>query len=462
MTALTQSTGRGTWRDLWALARHQLAHIDRAGWRRFWVALFGLSVSFFLALYSTALRETNHPAAAAAMAIVSLLIAFIVAIRIVPYLAKRTALERWMMKVEYEFTREGLVYFLMIMLIAGAALNTGNNLLFIILANLLAGILLSGVLSAIVLSQLELDFSLPEHVFAERPMISRLTVENFKWVLPSFSLTLSARDPQKDKRRRLALPADRQILDAPVYVPYIPHRSSVTQHVELTFPHRGRYTQDGFRVSTKFPFGLLRKAHDVAARQEILVLPNVQPTEEFYEILPLIGGEIESYLKGRGHDLYAIRDYQESDSARHVDWKATAKAQQLKVREFTREDERRLVLVFDGSLAAKDEKALRQFEKGVNFCACLAWHFYEIDAQMQFLADGFETPMSPAGEIIYPVLEKLALIEPTLASTDSLANLESRIATAAMGFHIVITSRTRGAIPTNLWGSSYLVFMDSL
>ncbi len=462
MAALNPSTGRGTWHDLQALARYKLTHIDREGWRRFWTALFGLGVAFLLALYSTALHASNHPAEAAATAFLSLLIAFFVAIKIVPHLVRRTALQRWMMKVEYEFTREGIVYFLVILLIAGAALNTGNNLLFIILANLLAGILLSGILSAIVLSQLELDFSLPEHVFAERPMISRLTVENLKWVFPSFSLTLSARDPQKGERQQDVLSAARQILDAPVYVPYIPHRASVTQHVELAFPRRGRYTQDGFRVSTKFPFGLLRKSHEVVARQEILVLPNVQPTEEFYEILPLIGGEIESYLKGRGHDLYAIRNYEESDSARHVDWKATAKAQQIKVREFTREDERRLVLVFDGSLTARDGRTLRQFEKAVNFCACLAWHFYEIDAQMQFLAEGFETPMAPAGEIIYPVLEKLALVEPNVDSAASLADLESRIASSARGFHIVITSRPRGSIPTRLWGSSYLVFMDSL
>ena len=462
MAAISQSTGQGLWRELWSQARYQMAHIDRAGWRRFWLALFGLGVSFFLALYSTALREAGHTDGAVAAAAMSLLLAAIVAVKIVPYLARRTALERWMMKVEYEFTREGVVYFLIIMVIAIAGLNTGNNLLFIILANLLAAILLSGILSAIVLSQLELDFALPEHVFAERPLISRLTVQNLKWVFPSFSLTLSARDLRKGKRQRTALPAPRQILDAPVYVPYIPHRSSVTQHVELTFPRRGRDTQDGFRVSTTFPFGLLLKAHEVTARQEILVLPNVQPTEEFYEILPLIGGEIESLLKGRGHDLYAIRDYHESDSARHVDWKATAKAQQLKVREYTREDERRLVLVFDGTLPAGDERALAQFEKGVNFCACLAWHFYEIDAQMQFLAEGFETPMSPAGEVIYPVLEKLALIEPQANTAASMADLEGRIASAARGFHIVITSRPRGSIPTDLWGSSYLVFMDSL
>jgi hypothetical protein len=441
--------------------REQMARVDGTAWRRFWGALAGLTLSFFLALYSTALGQSGNFIGSVIAASVSLLLAGFVAIRVVPYLAQRSALNRWMLKVDYQFTREGVVYFLVIMVIAVAALNTGNNLLFIILANLLAGIVLSGVLSAIVLSQIDLEFSLPEHVFAERPIISRLTVQNLKWVFPSFSLTLSAREPKKKRGKTPPLPKARQILDAPVYVPYIPHRWAVTQHVELRFPRRGRYTQEGFRVATRFPFGLLVKAHEVASSQEILVLPNVQPTEEFYEILPLIGGEIESFYKGRGHDLYAIRDYNESDSARHVDWKSTAKAQRLKVREYTREDERRLVLVFDVNLPRADAQALEQFEKGVNFCACLAWHFYEIDAQVQFIAEEFETLMSPASEIIYPVLEKLALAEP-MTGEASIEDLAKRLAAASPGFHIIVTNRPQGSIPTHLWGNSYLVFMDSL
>jgi len=462
MSTFIPSTGQSTWQQFRAMVRYQMAHVDRAGWQRFWVALLGLSLAFFLALYSTALRESGRMTAAITAASLSLIISAVVAAKIVPYLAKRTALERWMVKVDYEFTREGVIFFLSVTVIAIAALNTGNNLLFIIVANLLAAILLSGVLSAVVLNGIVLDFTLPDHVFAERPLVSRLKVENLKWAFPSFSLTVSAHDPRKGKRKRRAEPAPRQILDAPIYVPYIPHRSAVTQHVELTFPLRGRYTQEGFRVSTKFPFGLLLKAHEVESKREILVLPNVQPTEEFYEILPLIGGDIESLLKGRGHDLYAIRDYQESDSARFVDWKATAKAQQLKVREFTREDERRLVLVFDPMLRDRSEKSLAQFEKGVNFCACLAWHFHEIDAEMRFVAGDYETLMAPAGDIIYPILEKLALIEPAVGPADSTAALESRIAATGSGFHIVITSRPRGSIPTTLWGHSFLIFMESL
>jgi uncharacterized protein (DUF58 family) len=460
MTALGNSTTGSAWGDLRLRVRQQWARTDRPGWRRFFQGLLGLSTAFFLALYSTALTEAGRVGAAVWAAAISLLLTGIVAVKVVPYLARRTALERWLVKIEYEFTREGVFYLVIIGLIAIAALNTGNNLLFIILASLLAAILVSGILSQIVLSQLELDFVLPDHVFAERPMISRLTVSNLKWIFPSFSVTVSARDAERKKRKKSLGPRPRQILDAPVYVPYIPHRSSVTQHVEITFPRRGRYTQEGFRVSSKFPFGFLRKSHEVPTKQEILVLPNIQPTEEFYEILPLIGGEIESFYKGQGSDLYAIRDYQEGDSARHVDWKASAKAQAVKVREFTREDERHLLLVFDARWPGAESSLPAQFEKAVNFCACLAWHFYEIDAQMQFLTDGFETPMAPAQEIIYPTLEALALIEPIIGvSTPSLL---VAVASAPRAFNIIITAQPRGSIPTSLWGSSYLVFIDSL
>ena len=75
--------------------------------------------------------------------------------------------------------------------------------------------------------------------------------------------------------------------------------------------------------------------------------PRIEPTDEVLEILPLVRGEWESFVRGRGSDLYRIREYMPEDSARHVDWKATAKSGSLKVREFAREDERKLCIVFD-------------------------------------------------------------------------------------------------------------------
>jgi uncharacterized protein (DUF58 family) len=48
-----------------------------------------------------------------------------------------------------------------------------------------------------------------------------------------------------------------------------------------------------------------------------------------------------------GSDLYTIRDYQPSDSVRHIHWKATAKTSTLKTREFAAEESHNIVLVFD-------------------------------------------------------------------------------------------------------------------
>ena len=83
--------------------------------------------------------------------------------------------------------------------------------------------------------------------------------------------------------------------------------------------------QNAFGLSTRFPFSFLIKTRNVVLNRELIVYPKVEQTEEFYEMLPLITGEFENHIRGRGHDLYRIRDYQPEDSARHVDWKASAK-----------------------------------------------------------------------------------------------------------------------------------------
>ena len=99
-----------------------------------------------LALYSGAAAEVGHLGLSVAAALSALLVAAWVAVTLVPVLAKRTPL-RWIgYKMEYRITREGWMYIGGIIIVALAALNTGNNLLFLILASLIAIILMSGIL----------------------------------------------------------------------------------------------------------------------------------------------------------------------------------------------------------------------------------------------------------------------------------------------------------------------------
>ena len=424
---------------------------DWTGARNFALSLILLGVALVLALHGAAAFDTGHKQLGVLYHGLALTLAFYVAVKFVPGMARNTPLSWLVYQVDYKFTREGVVYLTTIFLIVIAALNTGNNLLFIMLSSLLAGILISGLVSRLVLTGIQLDFLLPDHIFAQQPILATLKLVNQKQSVPSFSLYV-ANDGKQNSRG---------ILPQTVYFPYVGRGRSAAQQVELLFPRRGRYTQTAFRVSSKFPFGFLLKTRTVPTAADIVAYPPVQPTEEFYEILPLISGEMESFYKGRGHDLYSIRDYQPTDSARAVDWKASAKTQQIKVREFTREDERRVELVFDPCLPqdTTDTGWEERFERAVTLCACLAWHFYEINSQLKFRTLGYGTAFAPAGKIIYDVLYRLAFVEAERARQGELLRL---LPPEPNTFKIVLTAQPRGSIPTSLWATAYIVFMQSL
>jgi len=438
--------------QLWAKA-------DRPAVRAFFLSIAALGVALLLALYSGAAAELGQVVLSIACALGALLVAAWVGITLVPVLAKRTPL-RWIgYKMEYRVTREGWIYIGGVLVVALAALNTGNNLLFLILSSLTAVILMSGILSSITLSGVAMRLELPEHIFAGQPVRALVELENEKLTLPSFSLRVEA------AKKKNSPPA--ALLETAVYFPYLPKRERVRQSVPITFARRGAYRQDAFRIVTRFPFGFLQKAHRLELQTEAVVYPSVEPAREFVEILPGLQGALESLSKGGGHDLYALRDYVPTDSARHVHWKASARLGSLMVREFTREDDCRVLLVLDphtsslnpaegGATATGTER----FERAVSLCAGIAWHFFERNAHLQFRSAGMETSLAPAEENIFAVLRHLALAQPLPA--DPLHTLLSDLAASPDLFKVIVTSQARGSIPANLWHSSYVVFLEDL
>jgi uncharacterized protein (DUF58 family) len=437
--------------------------IDWSGWRSFAISVFALGCALLLALYSSVAAEDGRTWAAALSALSALAVSGWVAFTVVPALARRTPL-RWLAyRMDYRVTREGVVYLVGIFIVALAALNTGNNLLFMTLACLLAGILVSGIVSQTVLSGVELRMDLPEHIFAGQPVLALAELVNHKNMLPSFSLRLVGGKPPR-LHWSVGIPRHEthrasEILTAPVYFPYLPAQQKVQQAVELVFLQRGVYRQDSIGLQTRFPFGFLEKTRQVESRMQAVVYPSVAPSEEFYEILPLVTGELESFTRGRGHDLYSIRDYQTSDSARHVDWKASARTGSLQVREFAREDERRVLLVLDPAIPGEGQSRESRediFERGVALCASLAWHFYEINSVLAFRCGAFETPMAPASEIIYEILRHLA----SAAPADSDRSIIGGLVDMPQTFKIILTAQPRGSIPTSLWSTSYIAFLD--
>ena len=99
---------------------------------------------------------------------------------------------------QLRFTPEGTRFVIVALAIGVAAINTGNNLLYLILAMLLSMITLSGILSESSLRMVEIKRGLPKVAFAGKPFVVKITAVNNKRRLPSISLTFQ--DHMDEKR----------------------------------------------------------------------------------------------------------------------------------------------------------------------------------------------------------------------------------------------------------------------
>ena len=284
-----------------------------------------------------------------------------------------------------------------ILIVAFGAIISANNLLFLITAAMLSTLLVSGLVSRLCLAGLELDFLVPEHIPAGRTVPGKLFVRNQKWIMPSFSIRVEGiRDPASP------------VLTSGVYFPLISAGTTVEETVEVRFPRRGAYRENTFAFSTSFPFGFLEKSARVTLRREMVVYPSIDAQPGFDDLLLGISGEIESHYRGLGKDFYRIRPYEAFESARHVDWKASAHVGALQVREFAREQEQTVELFLDRDIS-HDLDAW--FEHAIDCCAFLAWRLSNQDASIHFRSSGFDFRQPQDGDI-YTILKYLALVYP--------------------------------------------------
>jgi len=458
---------------------HWLSNIlqtqNSGAWLRFLLAAAGLTLAFGAAIFSTAARDVGNVLATFVLASLALLLSVAVGLGTVPYLARRVEARRMREALDFEVTRAGVLYAIVVLLIGIAALNTGNNLLYIIVAAMLSAIGVSGIASAVSLRGLQLELKLPDHIFAGTEIGATVCVHNPRLWIPSLSISAIPieRNKQSKRWRWVATtfpvppwrPPERQWLQLPdrklrrvtvgspsgvfhesAYFPLIPPRAKLQAEVKLNFRRRGRY-QERFSLSTRFPFAFLVKTRRVALSREVLVYPGLTSSEEVLDLLPVLSGKLETYLRGRGSDLYRIREYLPEDSARHVDWKATAKSGSLKVREYSREDERRLRVVFDNP--APGAVSTAAYEHMVSLAASVAWRLAQQNVQLCFVSQGYEQ----VGEV-HGFLEQIASIVPKPGPSvlDTLCGSNE--------YSVVFTTQKRGTIPSILWASSYFLFIE--
>ncbi|HSE25877.1 MAG TPA: DUF58 domain-containing protein [Pyrinomonadaceae bacterium] len=414
-------------------------------------------------------RRQNEPALAGAAAIMSLIIALLLTIFIVPPLARSARVEIANLDFPFEPTSGGGVFIVIIIVVGFAAWNTGNNLLFLVFSLLCSTLFVGWIAARASLRDLTVSARFPDHIFAGESAPVIVTLRNTKRALPSFSIVVEARGPNTEmpglRERSLKRYANRLL----AYFSYVPHRAAAEQRVEQLFPKRGHVLIDGFELSTRFPFGFFRRRRRLRARNvDIIVYPKPEAISDDLHLLPMYTGRLASTRRGVGHDLFSMRDYQPQDDLRHIDWKATARSRKLTVREFTSEDERRITIALDTQLADEQNEDLREalrerFEGGVVQTASLVKHFIDERAEVRLVLGGDIGAFGSGREHLYRCLRRLALVLPSVAGGD--IEVESNLKrsmdpdTVEHDFAILLTAASPGSIPANIWRTSHVIYL---
>jgi uncharacterized protein (DUF58 family) len=339
------------------------------------------------------------------------------------------------------FTPEGWQFLAFTLAVGVAAINTGNNLFYLLLAMMLSIILISGVAAEQCLRRLEFHRHLPDLLFVNEPATATLVVKNGKSRLPSFSLRLfdvsDGDDLDRDLVIRQILPGASQLLSYPIIA-----------------TRRGRLPLDGVRVVTAFPFGLFLKKAYYPVQGTAVVAPEITPLdEEIKQDLQSAGHEHSLHRRGHGSDLYNLRLYHAGDDSRSIHWATTARTSKLIVRETEAEDQRRATIQLT-LLAPAGHDAL--FEQAVSFTASLVHHFAMRGYHLRVVAGPVHSSFGHGEAHLVDLLRILALCERRAPDLDGRNHVDAMTSCQETGEEMLILVRpwSEAMVP----GNSMLVF----
>jgi len=359
-----------------------------------------------------------------------------------------------------------------------------------VLAALLSAIAVSGIISRNSLKQISLSLQLPENVFVGERVFVKISMKNTKRIFPSFSIR--AEDPAISrihshfpisrifsflarKKIKRAEPVNTAVLRQSAYFPILPAGETRSELIVQSFPKRGVYSLDGFWISTRFPFGFFRRGQRIGVKGEVPVYPLVQEISSFFHLLPFLPGLLEGSRVGPGENLFSMRKYQEGETSRIIDWKATSKTGELMAREFAKDEESKFCLILDTRIYDPVPGLEEKFEKAVSLTASLAAHFLEEGAGMEFLTPDEYLVRGLGPSHLYRILRILAAVQYQKATTTSSKELWERINFPGISdvqalhyifsdkvFKIMITSKPKGSFPSIIWRSSHVIYFDEL
>lgn len=301
--------------------------------------------------------------------------------------------QAWQFDGVVRFTRVGTSFLVFTFVIGFAALNTGNNPLYIALTFMLGCLLLSGVASKGGLKHLAIELRGADEAWAGRPvsMVLRITNRSAIWNV-----------------RDIALVSDD--LAEPVLIPIIGKRETLDVEASFLFRRRGIAHVQRVDLYTRYPFGFFLKKRRVRLSGDVVVFPRLLDEEEARaRFRPIVGEHENSNRPGAGTEIHSFREYVRGDSLRHVYWKKSASLGRWIIKQTELDSARAVHVVFDPYKppAASDEA----FEELVSATATYLFHAARKGLTILFTMPRV-TILASESESAGAAFRALALVEP--------------------------------------------------
>ena len=299
-------------------------------------------------------------------------------------------------------TREGRYFLLITVCVGFGAFNTGNNLLYLLFGMFLSLILVSGVMSELSLRHLTVIRRLPPRAQVGRAHLVEIEVYNHKKKVPSYAIEV--------EDLRAGQPADKRC-----FFLKISPRSAQVAAYRRTPARRGHDWHVGFRLATRFPFGLFEKSREVDCEGDLVIYPAVDrvvlPPDDAGDRM----GGVVTLGRGTGDETAGVRVMRDGDDPRDIFWRKSAQSDQLVVRERVREVRREVTFVVESRFrgAKPTEEFSARFERRIREVASRSVaHLKRGDSVVVRTTAGERTATVPARGAD-PLLRFLALLEAT-------------------------------------------------
>ncbi|MFI5167386.1 MAG: DUF58 domain-containing protein [Thermoanaerobaculales bacterium] len=299
-------------------------------------------------------------------------------------------------------------FLLAVPLLGVAALNTGNNALYLLLSLAMGAFVASGAFSRHTLSRLRVRLSAPPEVFAGAPVALPLAVTNLSSWLPAATVVC----------RLEGMPGH-------VVVGWVPPRGTTKVTLLTMFGRRGRRGLPAVVVEVRLPLNFFVKSVRWTQPDEVLVYPRRVRVGVIR--WARLTRRATATSRGRGHrggEVDQLREFRPGDDTRDIHWKQTARQQRIIVMERRETAVPVRYLALDRQLSRRDSTLLRErFENLVSEVFSSAFAELRRGQPVGLVVGGAVTPPGTGTGHARQVLEQLALVEPVGPGEDPLPAL---------------------------------------